>query len=141
MNVLVWPHLRYFLDHMMSPAVDAAAGAIGRPHFLEWVRACGPLPVVRVANQPYGLLPITPLEALQLPGDPLQRLTGFLHGTLRPMWRRSVTNVPRVSDAPTQAGGKEDHPLLTALSLSPTPSATACAARWGPISPVPCGGS
>lgn len=128
MNVLVWPQLRYFLDHMMAPEVSPQAADIGRPHFLDWVRACGPLPVLRIGNQPYGLLAITPLGELQLGNsdeassdeNPLQELVEFLHGTLRPMWHRSLSNVPRVSDAPSEEeGGRQNHPLATALSLQP----------------------
>jgi hypothetical protein len=121
MNAALWPHLRYFHEHMMVPALGAEDVVLGREHFVEWVRACGPLPVMRVGAQPYGLLPITPLGRFDAgPGHPLTRLAAFLHGKLQPVWLESAAKVPRVSDSPADARPGEQ-PLLTALSLQPHP--------------------
>ena len=62
MNTVLWPATwQYFLEHMMAPVLGDGLAARGRRHFIANVRACGPLPVLRVGNQPYGLLPVTPL--------------------------------------------------------------------------------
>ncbi|MBA5865020.1 MAG: hypothetical protein GDA65_20270 [Nitrospira sp. CR1.1] len=49
-----------------SPLLRQLVGATGadvlRDHFSKYVRARGPLPVLRVDNQPYGLLPVAALD-------------------------------------------------------------------------------
>ena len=81
---------------------------IGTPHietlrawFVDFVRAEGPLPTLRVGRHPYGLLPVTVTERHE--GGPLfDRLETFLRD-LRALWRNvdavPVLN-PDASDAP-----------------------------------------
>ncbi|MBK8816035.1 MAG: hypothetical protein IPN42_11315 [Methylococcaceae bacterium] len=68
MNVALWQSTwGYYLEQMMTgfwsnDNVDANLTWI-RQHFIEHVRPGGPLPTIRVGKQPYGLLPVTALNA------------------------------------------------------------------------------
>ena len=52
----------YFLDQMAAPELEDADRESWRRFFVDYVRARGPLPALRVGNQPYGLLPVTSLD-------------------------------------------------------------------------------
>lgn len=124
MNAALWPATwGYFLEHMFAPVASPNAIESARQHFIAWVRACGPQPVLRVGEQPYGLLPVMPL-ADWLPADEdqaIQALAGLLDTTVRPIWRESVSSVPRVTDEPPEPDdGPRVNPLLTVLSMQPT---------------------
>lgn len=59
MNRALWPATwGYFFEEMAAPMTQATV-AWARTHFIEYVRAGGPLPAMRVGKQPYGLLPVT----------------------------------------------------------------------------------
>jgi hypothetical protein len=71
MQLVLWPSTwEYFLRHMMTGEIlkedkEFPGGMdfdIWRRHFIDFVRARGPLPALRVFNQPYGFLPVTSLE-------------------------------------------------------------------------------
>ncbi len=67
----------YYIEQMMnglSPEADLDANlAWGRSHFIDYVRAAGPLPSIRIGKQPYGLLPVTSLTLWKsAPGDSAQ---------------------------------------------------------------------
>lgn len=83
-NVALWPILQsYFLEAILAaPAASASAD-----HFAAFVRGRGPLPSLRIGNQPYGLLPVTSLARwFSQPGQEDASLAPRLHG-LRPVWR------------------------------------------------------
>lgn len=123
MNAALWPATwGYFLEHMLAPVVSSAAIEPARRHFVDWVRGCGPQPVLRIGEQPYGLLPVLP--GGWTPADeepPVVPLAAFLNTTLRPIWRASVAAVPRVSDEPVTGDpdAPQDNPLLTVLAMQP----------------------
>ncbi|MER5334183.1 hypothetical protein [Micromonospora sp. NPDC002717] len=122
MNTALWPAtFGYFLAHMFAPVVPPDAVEPVREHFTDWVRGAGPQPVLRVGEQPYGLLPVLPLDQWA-PGDepaPVATLAMFLRDSLRPVWRASVASVPRIGDQPP-GGTSSENPLLTVLSAQPT---------------------
>ena len=63
MHRAVWPAMGgYFFDTLVKGAVSAEDQARLAKHFDVWVRAQGPLPTIRVGNQPYGVLPVTSLN-------------------------------------------------------------------------------
>jgi hypothetical protein len=72
-----------------------------RKHFIDFVRAAGPLPAIRVGNQPYGVLPVTSLSMWKpKTGQETQSaretaLKTFLL-KLRELWRNNLSQVPRV---------------------------------------------
>ena len=69
-----------------SPLLRQLLGADGadvlRDHFTKYVRARGPLPVLRVDNQPYGLLPVAALDRWisTTDQDPDNALATWWHG-------------------------------------------------------------
>jgi hypothetical protein len=115
MNAALWPATwGYFLDQMMAETFDEADIERGRQHFVQFVRGGGPQPSLRVRRQPYGILPVTSLDAYHpLPkrGGPAStthvaarpdggpQLDGALAGFLRrarDRWRASVAEAPRL---------------------------------------------
>lgn len=57
MNVVLWPStLEYWLEQLAQPDLPAGAVDAAEAQFLDHVRGRGPLPVLRIGNQPYGLL-------------------------------------------------------------------------------------
>jgi hypothetical protein len=123
MNAALWPATwGYFLEHMLAlrPPLAPEALEAGREHFVGWVRASGPQPVLRIGGQPLGLLAVVPLGEWAPEGEgALGPLARFIKETLRPIWNASVGRVPRVNDEPGP-DGSADNPLLTVLSLQPT---------------------
>ena len=108
MNTALWQATwGYFLLQMLgvgetseSPLTDDDI-AWARSHFIDYVRASGPLPAVRIGKQPYGVLPVTSLNAWKPPaGQDGQSardvaLRDFLI-RLRDIWRRNYPEVPRL---------------------------------------------
>jgi len=81
-----------------------------REHFIDYVRASGPLPTLRVGKQPYGVLPVTSLnlftpksESEDEHSSRQEAVRDFLV-KLRELWRRNLSQVPRVgrSENPDQ---------------------------------------
>jgi hypothetical protein len=77
-----------------SPLTDADIDW-AHQHFVEHVRASGPLPTLRVGKQPYGVLPVTSLRELQPLSTTDAALKNFLL-KLREVWRRNLDNAPRL---------------------------------------------
>ena len=82
MHTALWPATwGYFLLQMLgvggtneSPLSDDDI-AWARRHCIDYVRASGPLPAVRVGKQPYGVLPVTSLTAWQPPAGQQSQYT------------------------------------------------------------------
>jgi hypothetical protein len=85
----------YFLEQMLSGDITDEDLERTRSHYLGHVRARGPLPALRVGNQPYGLLPVLPLDSLDLEGRPDATLISLLH-RLRSVWRMAQAHVPQL---------------------------------------------
>jgi hypothetical protein len=93
----------YFLEQMMAglwPRAEVEQHmAWGRSHFIDYVRAGGPLPALRIGRQPYGILPVSSLARWQpSPSDPRE---GGVVTVLRKMcacWLEHSfgANVPRL---------------------------------------------
>ena len=108
MNTALWQATwGYFLLQMLgvgatseSPLTDDDI-AWARSHFIDYVRASGPLPALRIGKQPYGILPVTSLNAWQPPAGQQNQSTrevalrDFLI-RLRDLWRRNFPEVPRL---------------------------------------------
>ena len=116
MNCALWPAtMGYFLLQMMGVKNESATPLSvddlrwARQHFIDYIRAAGPLPALRVGRQPYGLLPTTSLnfwkpqtgQEEQFARDVALR---DLLVKLRELWRRNLFQVPRLgrSDNPDQ---------------------------------------
>ena len=106
MNTALWQATwGYFLLHILgdrqkgeSPLADDDI-AWARKHFIDHVRASGPLPSIRIGKQPYGVLPVTSLDLWKAPLDTQfnrdRALQGFLI-SLRKIWRGNFPEVPRL---------------------------------------------
>ena len=105
-NAALWPTgWAYFLDNLVGfqgtgltpDAVDWA-----RELFVSHVRALGSFAAIRCGRQPYGLLPVTSLAALQgAPGDPASSsrerwLRDLLIKLRDDVWRPQLPQVPRL---------------------------------------------
>ena len=108
MNTALWQATwGYFLLQMIgvretseSPLTDDDI-AWARSHFIDYVRASGPLPALRIGRQPYGILPVTSLNAWKPPAGQQSLYTrdvalrDFLV-RLRDLWRRNYPDIPRL---------------------------------------------
>jgi len=102
MNTALWPALDSRLLRQLSARLDAG---FVRDHFIEHLRARGPLPSLRVGNQPYGLLTAASLNRWrsleQNDGDEL--LVNGLR-SLWQLWMLYAKSAPRIAsgtDMPT----------------------------------------
>jgi hypothetical protein len=83
-----------------SPLLDEDI-AWARQHFIDYVRASGPLPAIRIGKQPYGVLPVTSLDLWKAPAGQDNQFTRdtalqkFLI-ELRKIWRGNFPDVPRL---------------------------------------------
>jgi len=88
------PYLRQFGVPAFKPS---QLPAVYR-HVTEHLRPGGPLPVLRLGKQPYGILPVQPPGAQAAQNEPFLRwLTGFLPG-LRPLWIAGAPDAPHGLD-------------------------------------------
>jgi hypothetical protein len=131
MNRALWQATwGYFLLQMLgvgqpgeSPLIDEDI-EWARKHFVEYVRATGPLPAIRLGKQPYGFLPVTSLTGWKASSSPSDAnrddtlrdtnrdvaLHDFLV-RLRDIWRRKFPETPRLGrsdDTPQQSGIDKD---------------------------------
>ena len=118
MNTLLWPAtFEYYLTNLVNGAVPSPASVVpaARDFFVNWVRARGPWPTLRIGRQPYGLVPVT-LSATYQPrqGDMISAPLLSLLQTLRPTWQSASTQVPRVG-----LGTDPDATLAGVLGMSP----------------------
>ena len=118
MNTVLWPATwEYYLENLVTGAVPNPTATIPAAYsfFLNWVRARGPWPTLRVGLQPYGVVPVIWSAGYQpLKGDTLTTpLLSLLNG-LRPIWRTAATSVPRVG-----LGVDPDATLTAILGMSP----------------------
>jgi hypothetical protein len=98
---------------------DSQRWRVVRDHLIDYVRSRGPLPTIRVGNQPYGVLPTTSLdewEAKLTPGPTTVFVPWLLR--LRHHWRAALAPgwIPRVTD-----GEPADRTAVAALSRLPVP--------------------
>ncbi|HTJ74975.1 MAG TPA: hypothetical protein VL337_06385 [Acidimicrobiales bacterium] len=106
-----------FLERVVSPrSISPLTVARLRRHWIDRVRGRGPLPTLRVGDQPYGLLPLLPTDAAALvpevPGVAEGGLVQFLERLL-PFWRAGAASVPTVMDGDLDAAVRE------AMGMSP----------------------
>jgi hypothetical protein len=88
LTVLWEPTLGYFLHQMMAPAVSEPRITQVRDHFRAHVRSRGPLPLLRVGNQPLGMLPVVALA--RYTGDAAETFLADTLRAVRPLWASSA---------------------------------------------------
>lgn len=87
------------LGRLLAPALSDSDFAIARQVFVNDVSALGPLPVLRLGTQPYGIVPVALTAA---PWDPTSfeaRLRGTLDRLRANVFEPATALVPRVSAA------------------------------------------
>ncbi|MBX9246149.1 hypothetical protein ICW40_15215, partial [Actinotalea ferrariae] len=102
MHTALWePTLGYFLRQILDPLVSEAQVDLLREQFRRHVRPRGPLPLVRVGRQPYGLLPVVALERLR--GDATDDLLRRTLSALRVHWSVAARYTERLGGGPDPA--------------------------------------
>lgn len=122
MNAAIWPATwGYYLQHMMDvpggePIFDASTIATAKGFFISNVRGRGPLPAFRIGSTPYGVLPISTLDAwVPASGGTGAHLPPTLR-LLRTRWRAALDSVPRIR----RQADKADEDLIRILGQHPS---------------------
>jgi len=104
-----------------------------RDHFIEHVRSRGPLPVIRVGRQPYGVLPASSLSDWRAERDrDVDALLAPWLRRLRDRWQAVLDTVPRVRpDTPV------DQIAVDVLTRLPTATGLAMRRMNGPAFTLP----
>jgi len=114
MNAVLWPATwGYYLEQRLAGVTSDDDLRRLQRHFVEHVRAGGPLPAVRFGRQPYGVLPVTALDRWR-PADADDadaRSLDALRG-VREAFRRALGNVPRLGRS-----ADADQDLVSTLRL------------------------
>lgn len=136
MNSALWPATwGYYLSqlltsHFLIPGTDWMNEAIGlfpadqvwsvldgsffkgwQNYFADYVRARGPLPAIRVGNQPYGILPVSSLKQFSEAGAGFN-FVKLLHSLLN-IWQEQINQIPNMTQ---RKESDPDQNLLEILS-------------------------
>jgi len=118
MNTILWPAtLEYYLTNLVNGAVPNPATVVpaARDFFINWVRARGPWPTLRIGRQPYGIVPVVLSTSYQArEGDVISAPLLSLLQSLRTTWRTASSKVPRVG-----LSTDPDATLAGVLGMSP----------------------
>ena len=107
-NVALWnPSWGTFfekIEHIAdgNSTVPFAMREQARAMHRDFVRGRGPLPAIRVGNQPYGVLPVSSVDAFWRPAanDDFETKLVALLRRLRTKWLQCINDVPRVGKGP-----------------------------------------
>jgi hypothetical protein len=131
MNVALFPStLGYWLKNWMAPVVTEEAARLTRTFFTQYVTGRGPLPAIRVGNQPYGVLVTSDMSRWKYPTDegPFGHMLLFgdwvpflnkLLGVLRELEKHWTTLARDVSYV-GRPGSDASKVLMDVLGLHPT---------------------
>ena len=123
---------------------DPAGAAALQEHSNGWVRSRGNLPVMRISNQPYGVLAASSLADWAVDAnDPTNQLVQWLR-VFRQYWLAALMNVPAVAAGDPQP----DATIVNILSREPVseslmirqdgnPASQATANQPFPVAPIP----
>lgn len=120
LNAALWPATwGYFLHQVMGGALSDDAIERTRRHFIDHVRARGPLPALRVGRQPYGILPVTTLDRFAAADGEAFDAGGLdLLRALRARWQTALARLPHVR--PLEAQQDMEQVLADILGLRAT---------------------
>ena len=115
----------------MAPFDEANYSAL-RSDAAAFVRSRGPLPALRIRRQPYGLLPVSSLDAwVPSAGDAVEAIKlRVLRHSGRSGWRRPAM-LPRAG-----SGKDQDEELAGVLSQDSVSDAPRCGARRSASTPA-----
>ena len=86
MNAALWePTWGRYIERLLA-VEDPEARREVRLHFRDYVRGRGPLPILRVRSQPYGLLPVLPLGDWRAADEHEHALHGRIVDILNKLW-------------------------------------------------------
>jgi hypothetical protein len=108
-------HLAFAPAHITIAAVDAA-----RRHFVKFVRPGGPLPALRIAEQPYGVLPVIALDRWQ-PRPEERGMQPFVTALIKlrdDVWIPAATRADRISPNTSRTVDEANELLLRILCTS-----------------------
>ncbi|PSJ37667.1 hypothetical protein [Allosphingosinicella deserti] len=113
MNAALWSATwGYYLEQGLAGPLAEDRRKQARRHFIDHVRARGPVPALRIGRQPYGVLPVTSLDLwAPEPGDSLPGLAELLR-TAKTIWRAGIGRAPAVG-----GGGDGADILLQILGM------------------------
>lgn len=119
-NTALWPATwGDYLRTALHPVLSEDDVERTRAFFVRYVSGRGPLPVVRIGRQPYGILPTTSFQRLTWPADPTGAHRTALHRLLETLaadWTRAAAGVARL-----ESGSADPHQrLLDILALHPS---------------------
>jgi hypothetical protein len=116
MHAALWPAtLGYYAEQLLLPLLTDRIVDGLHDHFVGYVRGRGPLPALRIGNQPYGLLPVVAPGRLGSDGPDLsQPLESFLL-RIRGFWSSAARSMPRLGRT-----GDAVRDLIEVLGLAPT---------------------
>jgi len=122
MNTALYPGtLGYYFDTMMEPVLPERTRDALREFFVEHVSDRGPLPAIRIGNQPYGILVTSDFHSWQTSRRDAARFTpGFLsglHETLKRYHAVWTDLAGRVPHAGMPGGTDSSATLLDILGL------------------------
>jgi hypothetical protein len=121
MNEVLWKETwKRFLEELLALKTPEQLQDIEnmREHFTNYVRARGPLPALRIGNQPYGVLPVMALGKTGS-SDAVNTRSAACLRELREIWRAALNNeelIPRLTTKDPNIG----LPLLRILAMAPT---------------------
>lgn len=117
MRELLWPATwGYALWQMQGGRLSWDAIRAGRTLFVEHVSAGGPLPVLRVGRQPYGVIPATALGAWRPGSDEPSSgpLLALLRGLQKNIYLPVADGIPRME----RAGANPGEALVRVLAMA-----------------------
>lgn len=124
MNRVLWEGcLGLFLKEVLPPNQVSADNITWlRSWFINWVRADGPLPILRLGRQPYGILPVSVPRTVASPTTEEQGLEKLLQELRDQVWEKLIPEVARLD--PTVQDSDVDAPegserLSSILRLGP----------------------
>jgi len=112
----------YFLEQILAPPdgqkplFSQADLDQARRYCIDFVRPGGPLPVIRLGAQPYGVLPLLSLDWLAKTSTEHQRFVQSLL-MLRTIWEKHLVNVPNL-----RSGIQVEDQLVEILRMQPVSS-------------------
>jgi hypothetical protein len=110
--------LGYYLDHMLNEVMPDGTIEQMRDLFTNHVTGRGPLPAIRVGNQPYGVLLTSAFPRWNYPKFGRPPFDEFVRRVLDRLQERWSTQMPLLRHIGKSANARED--LINVLGLQPT---------------------
>jgi hypothetical protein len=85
-----------YLSDVLTPLFPDTRTALLRDHVRSFLLPGGPFPALRIARQPYGVLPVVSRAFAPSPQEPIEAGLIAVLGKLRIFWERALATVPRL---------------------------------------------